>query len=198
MSEFIPLLGFEDDYEILNEYPFTIRRKKDGYEVSEWVNVNGYVQVALNGNHHYKHVLIAKQFIPNPENLPCVDHYNHVRTDYHLVNLRWVTRSNNQFNKSSHLGVEYTFYDDIPDESICIIDYNTRNGLKVFDNDKYYYYFDEETDEDMFFMKIGEHYYRRMHINVLKNGSRMISCNDINHKKVNVLINRFKSQYNLI
>ena len=79
-----------------------------------------------------------------------------------------------------------------------ITDYNTRNGLRVFEIDKYYYYFDEETDEDMFFMKIGEHYYRRMHINVLKNGSHMISCMDINHKKVNVVINRFKSQYNLI
>ena len=120
MSEFIPLLNFENDYEILNEYPFTIRRRRDGYVISESLNSGGYPQVKLNGDSYYKHVLIAKQFIPNPENLPCVDHYNHDRTDYHLVNLRWCNQSNNQFNKSSHLGVEYTFHDSIPSsEEMC-------------------------------------------------------------------------------
>ena len=127
MSEFVSLLN-HDDYEILNEYPFTIRRKKDGFVISESDRGNGYVRVCLNRKDYNKHRLIAEQFLPNPLNLPCIDHINRDRTDYHLANLRWVSRSNNQFNKSSHLGVEYTFYDDIPDESICIIDYNTRNG----------------------------------------------------------------------
>ncbi len=29
-SEYVPLLNYENDYEILNDFPFTIRRKCDG------------------------------------------------------------------------------------------------------------------------------------------------------------------------
>ena len=196
--EFVPLLN-HDDYEILNEYPFTIRKKKDKYELKDtYNNSNGYICITLNRKLYYKHRLISEQFIPNPNNLPNVDHVNHDRTDYHLSNLRWVSRSTNNFNKSSHLGVEYTFYDDIPDESICITDYQTRNGLRVFNVNKYYYYYDEDENEDMFFMKVDDHYYRKIHVNVFKNGLRFIRCRDINHKGVSVYINQFKLQYNLI
>ena len=48
VAEFVPLLNFEDDYEILNVYPFTIRRKRDHYEVSEWDRGKGYPCVSLN------------------------------------------------------------------------------------------------------------------------------------------------------
>ena len=96
--EFIPLLGFENDYEILNNYPFTIRRKKGHYIVSEWLNSNGYPAVCIKKRTCQKHILIAKQFIPNddPEHKTEVDHINHNRTDYHIDNLRWVTKSDNQ------------------------------------------------------------------------------------------------------
>lgn len=46
--EFVPLLD-HDDYEILNKYPFTIRRKKDHYEISECDNGEGFLTVSLNG-----------------------------------------------------------------------------------------------------------------------------------------------------
>ncbi|KAK8881267.1 hypothetical protein M9Y10_004001 [Tritrichomonas musculus] len=41
-AEFVPLLDFEDDYEILNEYPFTIRRKSNSFQPSESLNHDGY------------------------------------------------------------------------------------------------------------------------------------------------------------
>lgn len=47
-------------------------------------------------------------------------------------------------------------------------------------------------------MKVDDDMYRVLHINVLNNGSQVISCRDINHQKVNVCINRFKKQYDLI
>ena len=39
--------------------------------------------------------LIAIAFIPNPDNLPEVDHINYDRTDYSLSNLRWTTHADN-------------------------------------------------------------------------------------------------------
>ena len=104
------------DYEIMTEFPFTIRRKSDHYEISESFNKGGYIQVHLNYKTYRKHILIAKQFIPNddPEHKTQVDHINHDRSDYHLSNLRWVSQSQNNENRSSHKGVEYEYVDDLP------------------------------------------------------------------------------------
>ena len=82
VDEFVTLLE-HDDYEILNQYPFTIRRIRDHFIPSESI-MNGYSSVNLNRIPYKKHILIAKQFIPNPNNLPQVDHLNHDRSDYHL------------------------------------------------------------------------------------------------------------------
>ena len=44
------------------------------------------------------HRLVAKAFIPNPNNLPDVDHINGVRTDNRVENLRWVSAKENMNN----------------------------------------------------------------------------------------------------
>lgn len=44
------------------------------------------------------HILVAKAYIPNPDNLPMVDHKNRDKLDNHKDNLRWTTRSGNQRN----------------------------------------------------------------------------------------------------
>ncbi|KAK8882929.1 hypothetical protein M9Y10_045575 [Tritrichomonas musculus] len=137
-------LKVDSDYEILNEYPFTIRRKRDQYELSEWKS-NGYIQVSLNGKTYRKHRLIAEQFIPNddPEHKTQVDHINHDRTDYHIDNLRWVTHSENNMSRTSYNGVECEYVDDLPIDVVPIILYNgfefdgyfiDQNGNVWFDN----------------------------------------------------------------
>ena len=192
-------LNADSDYEILNEYPYTIRRKRDQYEVSESYS-NGYLILQLNGKFYYKHRLIAEQFIPNndPEHKTQVDHINHDRSDYHLSNLRWVSASENLFNKSSFKGVEYEYFDDIPDEAFVIDAYETRNGIRYFDEGRYYYYYDEENDEDVFYGRIKDDLYRRLHININKCGTQYVNTLDIDHKVVAICLNKFKYQYDLI
>lgn len=50
------------------------------------------------------HRLIAKTFIPNPDNKPCVNHINAIKTDNRACNLEWVTSSENS-QHASKLGL---------------------------------------------------------------------------------------------
>lgn len=196
--DFIPLNDYPD-YEILNEYPFIIRRKDNKYVIKETINkCNGYPSVCLNTNKINKHTIIAKQFILNddPENKNQVDHINKDRTDYHLENLRWVSSSENNKNASSRNGVQYEFIDSIPYNAIKILYYDTSIERHFYNDGEYYYYFDEETEEDKFYQKITNNVFRVMHINTTKNGLQLIMTRDINHKKVSIYLHSFKHQYN--
>ena len=195
-AEFVTLVDHED-YEMLTTYPHTIRRKDTHRECSETMNNDGYLIVTLNGKIYLKHRLIAQQFIDNSNNLPYVDHINHDRTDNRIMNLRWCSRSENNFNKSSYRGVQYEFIDDIPDEAIKILFYETKTEHHEFEEDKYYYYHDNDTNEDIFYGKMTDKLYRIMHININKRNVQHISMRSINNKQVSVCINRFKQQHSL-
>lgn len=56
---------------------------------------SGYVCVNINEKSYRMHILVAKAFIPNPENKPHVNHKDGVRDNNKLTNLEWVTRSEN-------------------------------------------------------------------------------------------------------
>ena len=81
------------NYEIMVEYPHTIRKISNEMKVAEVIHSNGYIQVNLNDNDKrrkcYKHRLIAEQFIPNTDDFKCVYHLNHDKTDNRINNLIW-------------------------------------------------------------------------------------------------------------
>lgn len=73
---------------------------------------DGYPKVMLYVNSKpksfYVHVLVAKHFIPNPENKNVVDHIDGNKMNCHVSNLRWVTSSENtrhSYNMRRNLSV---------------------------------------------------------------------------------------------
>lgn len=63
---------------------------------------DGYASTQLTKNKIQKtfrvHRIVAETFIPNPDNLPIVDHINRIRNDNKASNLRWVTPMDNAKN----------------------------------------------------------------------------------------------------
>lgn len=66
----------------------------------------GYSCVWIDGRVQLLHRLIAKTFIPNPENKPQVNHRNGNKTDNNVNNLEWCTRSENCLHRDRTLGTE--------------------------------------------------------------------------------------------
>lgn len=67
--------------------------------------ITGYLRVGLRKNNIFKnlcvHKLVAKAFIPNPENKPQVDHIDGNIFNNTVDNLRWVTQKENNNNPVS-------------------------------------------------------------------------------------------------
>ena len=188
-SEFVQMIQ-HPNYEMMIEYPHTIRRIDDKKEVSECDNGKGYMCVNLNDNDKRrsckKHRLIAEQFIPNPDGLPEVDHIDHNRKNNRISNIRWVSHSTNQRNKTSNNGVRYDFFDDISEDSIIVDEYNNRQ----FEN---YYY-----SNNIFYFFNGIQYRRLKICEDKRFGALFVNAIDIENKPCHVYYAKFKKQYNLL
>lgn len=56
---------------------------------------NGYLCVSICGHDRRINRLVAKAFIPNPEDKPIAHHKNHDKTKNTVANLAWATHSEN-------------------------------------------------------------------------------------------------------
>jgi len=73
-----------------------------------WPNEkNGYHQVTLQNKIdgvkpklYYVHRLVAEHFIPNPDNLPEVNHKNWDITNNHVSNLEWISLIDNRIDRN--------------------------------------------------------------------------------------------------
>ena len=174
------ILKVDDTYEICKEYPHQIRKRATGRIIKECEDRDGYLRCALNCKLYLKHRLIAIQWIDNPDNLNCVDHINHCRTDNHINNLRWASVADNSNNL-----VKQTFVDDIPEEAIVVDRYNGHEFEDLYFHD------------DVFYKYNGINYtIRPKYLN--KAGNYRIYSTDVTGKYRTISYNQFKRQYGLI
>ena len=88
------------------------------------VSKNGYQQITLDNSQLLVHRLVAQAFIPNPDNLPCVNHKDENPFNNDFRNLEWCTykyNSNYGTNPSRHSKKMLDRYNNDPDwKSDCI------------------------------------------------------------------------------
>lgn len=68
--------------------------------LKQQINKNGYPIIRISNIYKHKitlyvHQLVAKSFLPNPNNYPCVNHKNEVKTDNRVDNLEYCTKQYN-------------------------------------------------------------------------------------------------------
>lgn len=71
-------------------------------------DVNLYNDTRTQGFHHKIHRLVAKAFIPNPDNKPDVDHIDADTSNNKVSNLRWATQTENALNQNNKIRSDNT------------------------------------------------------------------------------------------
>ena len=126
-----PVIGYEGFYEVSNNgrvrsidrvvFQQGRIQKYKGAIMSQYLRNNGYYSVRLSIGNKKKtfsvHRLVAKAFIPNNNNYPCINHKDEVKTNNNVENLEWCTIKYNVnygtaiLRKSLKMGKKIAQYD---------------------------------------------------------------------------------------
>jgi hypothetical protein len=117
----------------------SFQKYTEGKIINGTVNTaHKYITVHLKDKHYRIHRLVAKYFVPNPNNYKLVDHIDGIKQNNTSNNLRWVNQSLNsqnakrqQNNKSGVKGVHFNNRDKV---WYAFWRENGRQRNKTFDN----------------------------------------------------------------
>jgi hypothetical protein len=158
-------------------------------EISQSNKGNGYLQVRLGDTVPTVHRLISEQGWLGPKPGPEyeVDHKNHDRADNSLENLRWVTPSDNSFNraKSSVGNRTFDFVKELPPDAMIVDRYNGHSFSG--------YHFSPSTNS--FFRQVDEDSFRVLQTCLGSQGSTpYVWCiaDDGKQRKINVRLWRLR------
>ena len=186
---FEPLRDFENDYEIEVEEPHRIRRIGTDRFVRVFLENSGYMRVRLNGRKYSFHRILAKHFVPNPNNLPQVDHVDRNPLNNSIENLRWVSGSENSRNRGGYT-LQRREYLNVPPNDITEI--RTFNGVDYEEN-KYFFCY----ENDRVVQRIHDHKWLLL-AQTPHSGYLRISMYDPNRRQHNIymhkLIDHFRNQ----
>ena len=173
LTLWVPLHGHEDTHAI-NRVTLDIievidngrRHPQRGGRINHHIDIDGhayrvlpervndcdYWTVSIDGRTYLKHRLVATTFLPNPSNLPEVDHINGVTLDNSIDNLRWVSRSENCRNRRRPPRREREYVDVDEDELVPVI----ANGFDI-KPDTYFWWRNPIDRRDIRIVKYDEH-----------------------------------------
>ncbi len=117
----------EDDWITLKlhaNYEINIKtmeiRRRDTFYYPKIASNNGYHYITLDGRKYAVHRVVAEQFIPNPDELPEVDHIDHNRGNNQPSNLRWITHKDNLLARQPYAVSTRKYVDTLPIGAIPI------------------------------------------------------------------------------
>lgn len=121
-----------DGYEKYQVSTFgNVRNKKTG-RILKAANNGGYYSVGLSNKKTKTfsvHILVAKAFLPNPENKPQVNHKDKNGLNNNVINLEWCNNKENSIHRSA--GVKQKTNQNL---EIYRIDSNTNEVLEKYDS----------------------------------------------------------------